>query len=367
MLKLLRTHWASYLRLNPVIVACFLLGSILAGMTGLYAYGNLVPWTSANSPEQIHNKYFSFYSEQAQSVASVRRFYETTYRLFPIRNFTAQLALGEKEAARFTLMNGQPVLFTFQLGDSLESDFPYRGEGEKTQDWFYVPLTTVLEHREGGEDVRIVRGSRIHLFGRELRCIGESNRGEMILSAEFAEQQGYRADHLDFLSEPLLSDAAVRDYLQSIERETGFRVRRSPLLYRALDAQELPVKFLCMIVLLIVSVFSYGFLAHFLVSLQWKNHVILYIYGYSLADLRALLRAEVFLYSLLSGGMACLLYIPLYRAFLHRCMLYREVNYRSWDYLFVLSLFIFICMTVILPFVRMTRKKLDTDRFLREV
>ena len=47
-------------------------------------------------------------------------------------------------------------------------------------------------------------------------------------------------------------------------------------------------------------------------------------------------------------------------------MLYQEVRYRFSDYLLLTAIFVVVSLLTILPFVRLKKRSLDLDRFVRE-
>ncbi len=365
MFRLFAEHLYAYLRINKIIVACLFLGGIIAAFAGLYAYGNFMPWTSANSPEKLENRYFYLVSEGPVFVSHVRSFYEQLKEEFPVRGFYAELALTEDELP-LTLKSGQPLLFGFQLGKSYSTSFPDQGEGAPDVNWFYIPLSTVLERGRGGQERLIERGSEIRLRGQTLRCIGEIDRLDILISADAAERMEAPIRSLTFFSEELLPDARVEDFNRRVEAEGVFRVQHSPLFFRGQDRQSMPVRIFVVVLLLVTAILAYGFLAHFLVDAQMKNHAILYLCGFNLRRLRRLITGDLLVYGLLSGLVASLIYWPLYGAYIHKYMLYQEVRYRFSDYLLLTAIFVVVSLLTILPFVRLKKRSLDLDRFVRE-
>lgn len=367
MLHILAQRVKSYFYINRIVLICLIIGSFFSVITGLYAYGNLLPWPSANSPEQMHNKYFSFVAEEAQPLSVIETFYEYLQeKTGGIVNFTAHIQVEPEISQEFLFTNGSPLSFVINLGDDLASNLKRDPGQEESDRWIYLPFSTIIANDIAGDSRELSIGDQVHMYGETLQVIGVLGRGDALISLDFVREHQLKINRIDFFTRKLLSDRKIQKILADPGIKTPFKVLSTPLLYREMDRSDIPIRLLVIALLLAISIVSYGFLARYMVGLQQKNNSILFLLGMNITLIRRLQLLELIIFSSVTGCLGTLIYLLIYDFFLKHHMLYKEVVYRFSDYFLANVFYVLICLIVTSPFIFIRMRSINMEQLMKE-
>lgn len=361
MLQLIKNRIKSYFSLNPIIALCLLIGGVVSCMVAAYAYGNFMPWPSADSPENLQNRYFVMRLESPNNFEQISRFYEYTESQFHLYNFMGQIEFSEKEDPGFVFKNGQPVFSIFFLGETKPPLDPKDHRAEEAY-WALLPYNSVFDKR--GKLLEV--GDKLNINDTEVIFTGYSEYGYVVFSPEFVRDCQSKIRSTDFLSEQLLKPDVIEHYLADLQDKTNLKPYISPLDFISEEKAALPIKMLLIVILLLVSILSYGFLIRYLVDINWRFNAVLLLVGLPVKRLKRLILLEVVTYVLIVGLAGLLLYVPFFTLYLRYHMLYQVVDYNFLDYLLVLFLFSLVSVPLAYSFVNFRAKVTDVDRLMRE-
>ena len=360
MTRLVAIRLKSYFQLNPIIITLLLLGGLFSIILGAYSYGNLMPWPSAESPMKLHNRYFSLRPADSATVKDAENLFQVICEKTKVYNFDVCLDIQQKEVA-FTLENGAPVLIHFILGER-RFNLIKRFDDSLREEGAYLPSSTVLN----AQGTKVEPGDSFLLAGKSTKFIGQMNTSEIYLSENYSVPETQTVSSLTFLTQRVLSSPEVQALMDGTMFDSRFHFVVTPLNFREVDKEALPVRFLMICAVLVLSIISYCFLIRYLIDLQWKNNTILFLLGFSARRLRHFILLELFIYSFVSAVIGLAIYLPLYKYYLQSRMLFDVVKYYYYDNFLILILYVALTFMISLPFIFVRIKSTNIEALWQE-
>lgn len=332
-----------YFRLNPLIIILLLVGGILSICALSYTYGNLTPWTSFNSPEKSENRFYSLSFEYGVPYTELNDFIKVleTTEIYNVEYYTDPqehylMDIGDNEIGEISYLSANKSVKD-SSGKLIDIDLETNA--------VYIPFAG-LRKKDGSH---YAVGNTIVIAGKDYLLKDISSNSAPLVSKNLFQDNDLKVRKLMFLTEHVLTLEQSETLLNSLYEIQPFSLGFSPSMMRETENDRLWILLLFIYSVLVVSIFSYVYLAKYAAELQLKNNAILRLFGISRKRMNWYIALDVVTFTFLTGIIGLSVYTVLFRLWLHRFMLYQVVEYSIFDYLLILLTSIALSFLVIYP------------------